>query len=508
MSSPQELHVSFRHSGIDYNINLIKGEKSDHSVKINGGTYAVLGDKKKLDTACKILESVSLESISNSEDLQGRLSLVEDISFLPTQKTDDIGIKTLGAKQEFRAWRKDEEENLQKTKRYVAQTFWDRRENTKALEGIRGFLGEEQFDQAVKSNDFKKFLSLFEGLSTDELWAVRNNENCQPLGYVKTEPYEITEEDKTNLKHYLDDIGFSGVVSLSDAKGTYIITATNQESLEDASFSMHSIAKIFTGTLALMTMSPDDLKDKIKLSPTILSFLEKEKKEVYDHLKKPTLFQTMNHDGGFGDYLGEYQKAVADALEKKETPPIISTPEDFLKYADTTTYPLDSGIYSNLGILLVALAVQHKCEDKPYEQLLKELILTPAAINISKSKPDGGKFNESDPCKGMITGGPSGGYWITAKELTKLGRWLQGKCMPPKKGEKSEFLSKLELYGKEFYIREDEEIHHNGNSVSGSSFLSSFLKSGVTIAVLSDQSHFMANRIHYTIRKKMIEKND
>lgn len=94
MSGPQELHISFRHLDTDYNINLLKGGKSDHSVEINGVSYAVLGEKEKLDTACKILKSVSLDSISNTEDLKGKLSVREDISF-PTQKIDDIGKETL-----------------------------------------------------------------------------------------------------------------------------------------------------------------------------------------------------------------------------------------------------------------------------------------------------------------------------------------------------------------------------------------------------------------------------
>ena len=94
MSGPQELHISFRHLDTDYDINLIKGEKSDFSVMINGVYYAVLGEKENLDTACKILKSVSLDSISNIEDLKDRLSVLKNISF-PTQKTDDIGIKTL-----------------------------------------------------------------------------------------------------------------------------------------------------------------------------------------------------------------------------------------------------------------------------------------------------------------------------------------------------------------------------------------------------------------------------
>lgn len=95
MSGPPELHLSFRHLGIGYDLDLLRGEKSDHSVEINGVSYAVLGKKENLNTACEILQSVSLDSISSIEDLKSRLSVREDISF-PTQKQiSDIGIKSL-----------------------------------------------------------------------------------------------------------------------------------------------------------------------------------------------------------------------------------------------------------------------------------------------------------------------------------------------------------------------------------------------------------------------------
>lgn len=77
MSSPEQMHISFQHLGADYDINLVKGAKSDHSVKINGFSYAVLGDQERLSTACEILQSVSLESISNAEDLKRRLSTLK-----------------------------------------------------------------------------------------------------------------------------------------------------------------------------------------------------------------------------------------------------------------------------------------------------------------------------------------------------------------------------------------------------------------------------------------------
>ena len=69
MFGPQEMNISFHHLGADYNIHLVRGGKSDHSVEISGVIYAVLGDKEKLDTACKILNSVFLDSISKDGEL-------------------------------------------------------------------------------------------------------------------------------------------------------------------------------------------------------------------------------------------------------------------------------------------------------------------------------------------------------------------------------------------------------------------------------------------------------
>jgi hypothetical protein len=94
MSGPQSMHLRFHHQGADYDINLIKGKKSNHTVKIGGVTYAVLGKKGQLEAACAILRSVSLNSISSEEDLKGRLTARGDISF-PTRKTEGVGVRTL-----------------------------------------------------------------------------------------------------------------------------------------------------------------------------------------------------------------------------------------------------------------------------------------------------------------------------------------------------------------------------------------------------------------------------
>lgn len=94
MSIPQELHIRFMQGAIDYDLNLVKGQKSDHSIKINGVSYAVLGDKDKLDIACQILASISLDSIADEADLRAKLSSRGDITF-STQKIDDVSSSTL-----------------------------------------------------------------------------------------------------------------------------------------------------------------------------------------------------------------------------------------------------------------------------------------------------------------------------------------------------------------------------------------------------------------------------
>lgn len=97
MSIPKEMQISFQHLGTDYNLHLVRDKESEHSVEINGISYAVSGgDKEKLDMACKILKSVSLEALTSEEDLKGRLSFKKEMP--SSEKTDEIGVETLKIK--------------------------------------------------------------------------------------------------------------------------------------------------------------------------------------------------------------------------------------------------------------------------------------------------------------------------------------------------------------------------------------------------------------------------
>lgn len=494
----KDLHVELSYQGNPCQFDLVEGKKSDNSVTINGVGYAVVADEGQLATAKQVLSALSEKPIPSAEKLEGRLKKLanaENVVVTPNK----VATEVLGTQPGFRAWRQEEQNNLPKTKEYVARTLWLNKESLSKRTVLRDFLGPEEFDKALQEKEPDAFIALFKDLSIDELWVIRNGENCQPKSYVKTTPYEITTQDRQNLKDYLDDIGFSGVVGLSDAKGTYYICPSKLESLEKLPFSIHSISKVLTGALALMTMPSTAFDKKLELPPDTPDLKEPLRKHI--ETEKPTLFQAMTHNAGFGDYLGEYGKALEEAAKNGKPLPEVKKPEDFLKYAETETYPMNSGRYSNLGILLVGLAIQHHT-GRPFNQLLEEKILIPADVEISATKPENGKYNPADPNQGKAVGSPSGGHWATAENLNKVGIWLKDKC-----DTDPVFRSLIKKYGREFYVPEDKEIHHNGCSDSGSSFLSSFRQSGVTISVLSDQSDFSANRIYYTIREKMIEKD-
>lgn len=90
MSSPNEFHINFGYKKTTYDLHLVKGEKSDHSVEINGTTYTVLGAKEKLQTACEILNSIPLDAITSSSDLQGRLSSLKGVSSSENMPIDSL----------------------------------------------------------------------------------------------------------------------------------------------------------------------------------------------------------------------------------------------------------------------------------------------------------------------------------------------------------------------------------------------------------------------------------
>ncbi len=441
----EPLHIIFQRFGGKSHFDLEPGEGQ---VKINDVAYKILANEEEMPFIKELVGRVG--PVSSLEEFQ------EKINEQVWKERDKLG--------------------------WLAQCCCHEKERD--FSGLKEFLGvDDEFDEALESPEEMK--KIFEGakLTAFEVWDIFNQNGLPyPLGEVKSEPYAITSKDLQCLRSYLDDVGFRGVVALSDQNQTHIVTPTGQEKFAEVSFPIHSIGKVFTGALAL-DLPEDVLNAPIDLDLGVLP--EAEHQHILE--KRPTLFQAMTHCGGFGDYLGNYEKAVQEGKA-----PEMSKPEDFLRFADGKFY--DEQHYSNTGILLVALAIQ-KYYGRPFDELLAEQDIA----DISMKKPENGHFNAEDPSHGEVMASPAGGQWATAAELQKLGKFLQKRCEDPA------FLRLMETYGREFYVVEDREVHHNGCSTSGSSMLSSFLDSGVTIVVLSEQSNFMGNKIYHAIRENLLE---
>lgn len=316
--------------------------------------------------------------------------------------------------------------------------------------------------------------------------------NLSPSSITKSSRI-ITPEDLKNLKEYIQDTQFSGVVYLSDDRGAYRICSEKFDSKKEDElvFAIHSVGKVYTGILTLIMLQEGVIEESTLFSPLEVDgfTFQSLPHSVQKHIRVTTLYDTMVHKGGFGDYLGKYVETIQESLNAKKTPPILNKPEDFLPFADAEIFTLEPGTsrYSNLGILLVGLSMQHhyqKIEPLDYNSILKKHILDKVGTVLFCSKPLHGHFNEQDPAAEYLCGSPAGGYWTTVKDLHKFGEWIRKKCM-----QEPDFMRLIEKYGQEFYSATNREIVHGGGIPSSSAFFSVFLDSGITIAIASDKAN-------------------
>ncbi len=260
-------------------------------------------------------------------------------------------------------------------------------------------------------------------------------------------------------------------------------------------YSMHSVGKVFTGVLLLLMVQRGIIDEKALNRPI------KFKKEIEDllpevvinHLsnEKITLHQLMTHKANLGDYVKKnYIETIKNRIQKNESLSelmSIKNPEDFLSFAEPKIYKNE---YSNLGILLVSLAIQEAYQQKmgaefTYNHILFKLIINEIGFpSFSLMKPESGRFNK-DPSAAYsqyLVGSPSGGYWINSLDLLEFGRWLYKKST-----EESDFKIFLEKYGQEFYDSENQIIAHAGALPPSSAYFYVSLKTGNILVTLSDQ---------------------
>jgi hypothetical protein len=112
----------------------------------------------------------------------------------------------------------------------------------------------------------------------------------------------------------------------------------------------------------------------------------------------------------------------------------------------------------------------------------------------------GARVNKEDLSSPHIAGGPAGGYWTTAEDLLKFGKWLGTKS------KDEQFMRLANTYGGEFY--NNREFSHGGSIESASAHISHRIDNGLTVSVMSDMTGLgRASKLAEMIQQRLLEDN-
>lgn len=584
----QGYHVALPGLGAEF--NLLPADKEEASqVLIDGHQYRLVSSGQSEGCMNKIvpgLENSEFKTFENFEERLKDLDRQMEIVPLTDGKLDIVPLKThsLGTElllnkpgtRHIGEWCKEENKNLPLERKAVAQAFWQtvkdprpfldflKGENiaapiieafTEALKektalaiassmdsknhsNIPGEINEAEAPEsgreeiATKTEESSKaFISLFDHFSRGQVDTIEAIErlNIFPMR-EGVKDVVITDKEMARLGDYMQNVGFSGVVSISvpsDGHALHTIGTDNINNTQ-APFSIHSVGKIFTGLLATLMIKQGIIDETklglpVQLDDSTKEAIREKSPILADHLEKTSLRELMLHQSGLKDYLGNYQDAIEHALEAGSPVPEINRPEDLIQFAEVTTEAVDSQKgemhYSNLGLLLVGLSIQHLYNEKnkgkegfqplSYDQILEENIFRPAGMTVSLKKPAHGVFNDKkDPVAPHICATPSGGHWTTAQEMQKFGKWIYDEVKKEGKGEKGDqtLFQVMERHGGEFY--RDGVVSHLGAIESASAQFSTSLDNGVIVTVMSNREkmdqEFAARQIYYTIDRNIL----
>ena len=217
------------------------------------------------------------------------------------------------------------------------------------------------------------------------------------------------------------------------------------------------------------------------------NYLPIEVQEYFSKLESPL---TLNKiiQAGLDEDLEKHKKIdFAQALEVQHA-------EELLKFADTKTYPVGDVKYSNLGMLLLGLSIEHYYNQKngtkkEFREIVFDEIAHKAEMkSFTPSRPSNGRISPKDSGSGKhIYGDGSRCYWCTSEDLIKFGKWMN-------ENAKGDFRSLIEKYGEEYHKK--GIIKHAGDGDNSSAYFSTHLDSGITIAILSDQGESAATKMH------------
>lgn len=362
----------------------------------------------------------------------------------------------------------------------------------------------------------------------DKKLAVIQNGEHLSLVMVDSGNPNITPDDITDLKEYMQEKNITASVSITNQGKTFII---DQEELgANPVLAIHSVAKVFTGVLLMKLLNEGvfketDLDKPIDLDKAVLAELSP---QVQQRLQQATLRQIMLHESGLGNYLdneGGLTDIIAKHLNSDQAPPNITSSFELLKYGDKEVQsPLGQFNYSNLGMLLLGFAIEKKYQDRQIKEqetplltiddIMQRFVKNDVKLNTFESKrPDNGIYNKTEQkspegslsdrsqqyIKDFVSArfaSTAGGYWTTNADLQKFGQWIKDEC------ERSpRFKQYIKDHGAEFYNADKQAVEHSGLHADTAHFYTS-LRNGTVITVLSPQGECAATNLADTILKQ------
>lgn len=442
-------------------------------------------------------------------------------------------------------------------KEIILKRFWDERVNSpdaslreNSLRNLKNYFFRSHPPREANINDWgdklnrewadgsafkdeETFYSYFTHITS--MKSVGYAENLVPAREFGTRAARVSSTDLGALSQYTQDKD----IAISSAFGsihTGIKSSCTGGCATSDVISTQSVTKIFTGVLALRLVECGIISENeftrlpLQISDATRQTLEAlGKSKILEQLEKVSLHQALTHHAGLGvgegisegDYYGAYLAAVESARATGTTFPQISSVNSFLQFIpnQTAVYGAvddrNSFVYSNSGIILAALSLEHLynkfAAEHPdrnlppldFNGLLKQYVTGPTAAEMKcfEASPENlpTKFNPDDQLSAHMVGTPGGGYHSTVEDLQKFAEWLSVKC------HEERFQKLIVDFGQEFCPNpESHRIEHTGDGPFNSMFFSLNWENGNVAIVANNRGANIASEVGRLINENIL----
>jgi CubicO group peptidase (beta-lactamase class C family) len=285
----------------------------------------------------------------------------------------------------------------------------------------------------------------------------------------------------------------------------------------DTKFNIASLGKMFTGAAITQLTQKGELLPNDPLNKYVDDEwikLEISKKIQIQHL--------LTHTSGLGDYF--------KSLYTQLSPMVFRGLEDYQSLVanqDLTFEPGERWAYSNTGMLLLGVVVEHISGDSYYDYVRKHIFVPAGMINsdyFEKDRPvsnratgyikeltDSGVRWQNNRFTRVMKGGPSGGSYSTVEDLLNFDIALRNHKLLDPKYARMMLSAKPELnspfYGYGFYINESPVgriASHGGDSSGISCQYKMYLDIGYTTIILSNYNVPAAGLVEEVIHQMIV----